>query len=331
MHEISMEEIAYSLSNEYLHLIVLPTEKCNFRCTYCYEDFLNGKMPLDIADGVWKLIERRAQQLKFLFVEWFGGEPLLALDRILYISNHIATISNSFGFKYVASMTTNGYLLELGLVEKLFQLGIQSYQISIDGPQSFHDQTRLQANGDDSYSRIMSNIRAVKESAMKVNILLRIHITSENLEAMPKFLSSLHDEFYADERFSFLLKPIERLGGPNSDKISILTSELREKTLRLLSEIIKNKQTQAKHFCYAAKPNSFVIRSTGAVNKCTVALDKSENLIGYLKPNGSLELDNTKIRPWLKGLFTGDAATLACPLSKIPSSQLADKRRLPVV
>ena len=53
MNEISMEEIAYSLSNEYLHLIVLPTEKCNFRCTYCYEDFLNGKMPLDTHKKIY--------------------------------------------------------------------------------------------------------------------------------------------------------------------------------------------------------------------------------------------------------------------------------------
>lgn len=27
-----------------LHLIILPTEQCNFRCKYCYESFKKGKM-----------------------------------------------------------------------------------------------------------------------------------------------------------------------------------------------------------------------------------------------------------------------------------------------
>ena len=37
-------QIAEAISPRIQELILLPTEKCNFRCTYCYEDFELGKM-----------------------------------------------------------------------------------------------------------------------------------------------------------------------------------------------------------------------------------------------------------------------------------------------
>jgi molybdenum cofactor biosynthesis enzyme MoaA len=37
-------QIASTLSNRIQQLILLPTERCNFRCTYCYEDFVLGRM-----------------------------------------------------------------------------------------------------------------------------------------------------------------------------------------------------------------------------------------------------------------------------------------------
>ena len=35
--------IADALTTRRLHLILLPTEQCNFRCKYCYEDFQHGR------------------------------------------------------------------------------------------------------------------------------------------------------------------------------------------------------------------------------------------------------------------------------------------------
>jgi uncharacterized protein len=70
-------------------LIFLVTEQCNFRCTYCYENFEKGKMSDDVIEGVIKYVEKRGPQLKNLNVHWFGGEPLLALDVIEKLSNQM--------------------------------------------------------------------------------------------------------------------------------------------------------------------------------------------------------------------------------------------------
>ncbi|GAB3621950.1 hypothetical protein GCM10027418_00320 [Mariniluteicoccus endophyticus] len=42
-----------------LELILMPTEACNFRCHYCYEDFGVGLMPAGVREGVRNLLRRR--------------------------------------------------------------------------------------------------------------------------------------------------------------------------------------------------------------------------------------------------------------------------------
>ena len=46
---LKLQQLAAALSDRYLHLILFPTEQCNFRCTYCYEDFEAKQMDPVIA------------------------------------------------------------------------------------------------------------------------------------------------------------------------------------------------------------------------------------------------------------------------------------------
>jgi molybdenum cofactor biosynthesis enzyme MoaA len=74
-------------AQDHLHLIVMPTEKCNFRCVYCYEDFAIGRMKRPVIDGVKALIRRRVASLSPLEIQWFGGEPTLAHDIVCEVMN----------------------------------------------------------------------------------------------------------------------------------------------------------------------------------------------------------------------------------------------------
>lgn len=48
-----------AIDNRVFHLILLPTEQCNFRCVYCYENFKIGRMQRSIVEAVKKLLENR--------------------------------------------------------------------------------------------------------------------------------------------------------------------------------------------------------------------------------------------------------------------------------
>jgi len=60
---ISQSERLRHFRSNYLNLIILPTEACNFRCTYCYETFENKKMPRPVVTGIKSLIDRRGEDL----------------------------------------------------------------------------------------------------------------------------------------------------------------------------------------------------------------------------------------------------------------------------
>ena len=45
--------------NRMLQLIILPNEDCNFRCTYCYEDFLKSEMKESVQQGILNFLEKR--------------------------------------------------------------------------------------------------------------------------------------------------------------------------------------------------------------------------------------------------------------------------------
>ncbi|MEU0375645.1 hypothetical protein ABZ070_37330 [Streptomyces sp. NPDC006283] len=60
---VSFTQVAEALNPRSLYLIILPTEQCNFRCTYCYEQFEIGRMPDGIADAVCAFMDRRLPEL----------------------------------------------------------------------------------------------------------------------------------------------------------------------------------------------------------------------------------------------------------------------------
>lgn len=332
-HRESFErERAFSLRNDSFHLILLPTEQCNFRCTYCYEDFSIGRMSPGTVQGVKRLIDRRLDELSSLHVSWFGGEPLLATDVVEDVSRHITTArSRRAGLRYTGGMTTNGYLLDTAMVARLTPLGVREFQVSLDGPEETHDRTRVRADGRGSYRRLWRNLLALRDGDAPVTVVLRVHITPDNLAEMPEFLARVRRTFLDDPRFTVLLKAVERLGGPNDATMSVLDKHSRSRVLAGLEAIVRGRtgdddndvsgggaqgarsRSAGVPVCYAARPNSLVIRANGMLAKCTVSLTDPSNDLGRLRPDGTLQFRNDRLRPWLRGWDTADWDSLHCP------------------
>jgi uncharacterized protein len=316
------EEVISSFSSRLLQLIIFPTEQCNFRCGYCYEDFKIGRMTPNVVAGIKNLVSRRTD-LQQLNISWFGGEPTVALDIVYELSEFFSKISAARFCNYTSHMTTNGYKLNRETLAHLIALGVTDYQITLDGPPGDHDKKRVLANGRGTYQRIMSNLEQMRSSSLDFTVTIRLHFSPDNIATIGDFVTHLDVNFLCDNRFSINLHPIERLGGPNNALIGILDREEETRVLKRLHSLITHRKEQHHYYgcgnyiCYAARPNSFAIRANGRLAKCTVALNRPANDIGYLCEDGTLVLDQDRHNKWLSGWGTQDADFLACPAGKL--------------
>src|SRR5262245_57541642 len=183
------EVLRSSLNASTLHLILLPTEACNFRCTYCYEDFRLGRMEPWVVRGVKRLLEVRASGLARLDLSWFGGEPLLASDLLIDVLEHAQALAERHPQMQVGSdVTTNAWHLDRPLFARLLSLGVTRFQISFDGAREVHDRKRVQAGGQPTFERIWNHVLALREVPGEFEIRIRVHVDRENHAALPAFL-----------------------------------------------------------------------------------------------------------------------------------------------
>ncbi|MGK9233239.1 radical SAM protein [Inquilinus limosus] len=310
-----------TLDPSLFELIILPTEQCNFRCKYCYEDFALHRMTPEIVSAIKSLIDVRAHDMRTFNLSWFGGEPLMASDVVLDISEHARAVCAARGIRYHGSMTTNGYLLTDRLQAQLVAAGVTSFQISLDGDEDLHDASRPLVSGRGTHRKIMENIHSALSSDRAFTITVRLHITSLNADSVERFYRSIKHDVLADQRFRLLVKLVGNLGGPNLDK-SVLPE--RSRAVKIRDEIVRDYRCfrgiepgDDLSICYAARPNSFVIRADGRVSKCTVAFNSSNNQVGRLHPDGKMGLDVEKLLKWIRGYRDLDPASLRCPVEAL--------------
>ncbi len=316
---VSPDALCQIVSDRILQLILLPTEKCNFRCTYCYEDFVAGRMLPAVVRGIKSLLQRRVRELDALSLSWFGGEPLLAKDIVLDISTFAAELAVLHPqLSYRGDITTNGYLLEPSTFASLTKVGIRNYQITLDGPRELHNTSRLSADGKGTFDQIWANLLAIRATKADVRIVLRLHLTPVDFLSLNPLLTAIRHDFLSDARFSVNFQPIIALGGPHDASIKHFMPGEREAVVgQLKRELYGHEPIDLEappYICYASKANSLLIRANGAIGKCTVALYDSRNTIGTLNDDGDVRIDSSRLRPWLRGIESLDLEELRCPM-----------------
>lgn len=317
--------MAQAISDRYLNLIVMPTERCNFRCIYCYESFRIGKMRPSVIRGLKNLIGQRFPELDFLTLSWFGGEPLLAMDVIQEISEYVLSLSRIYPrVRYRGDITTNAYFITAAIFRKLLDWHVRSYQISFDGTKKFHDHRRVLANGTGTFDRLWANLRRMKAFPDDFAVTVRLHLDRDNYSNASDFLAIFKSEFGKDSRFTLYVRELSQLKDPKVCPLNVFTlheamdtiERVRAcaKTEGLRIRVPERKNHVCEAACYAAKLNSFVIRANGHISKCTVALDSDINDVGFLDDNGTMSFDRKKIMRWVRGLGSGDVTELGCPM-----------------
>jgi len=318
LYQARLQQLARHFRNDYLQLILLPTEDCNFRCVYCYEGFQLGRMHPDVQQGIRRLVQKRAPGLKTLEIGWFGGEPLTAYDIVLDLTRYFVRTAQEHDVLLLQHMTTNGYLLTPDRFVELHELGLRNFQVTLDGNEEEHDRKRIGKEGFRTFDTIWNNLKSMKDGRRDFVVTVRVNIDQENLSGIPAFVERLAAAFTGDRRFRLHLHKVGRWGGANDSNLKIFDDE---RALLRLYHLAKDEGLQldlnmnpGSKVCYAALPYSFVVRADGRINKCTVALEAAENQVGRLLSDGSLLLNNERLRPWILDGSLTDSVCQTCAI-----------------
>ena len=306
-----------------MHLVLLVTEACNFRCHYCYESFPRGRMHEEVIAGLEAYIEQRAKTLNLLTISWHGGEPLLVPQVIEQLSKSFISTCEKYGVTYNAEMSTNGYFLTRERFEQLLDWRVERLMVTLDGPEEAHDVRRGLHGGGGTYQRIVDNLLSLKSVERPFEINLRVNFDNSNLEAVDRFIPMLRDLFADDPRFKVYFRPVGCMGGENDLTLPVCDDRTKDKKIWEFNERAIEEGLNVSSFisdillptgavCYAAKPNSMIVGSDGKLYKCSVAIDQENNQLGRIHADGQLELDMDKLALWTTSGEETDEKCRAC-------------------
>lgn len=298
-----------SIMDETLIIGIMPTMKCNFRCVYCYEEHDAPNMSEATFEQIKQFLEQEIvnKNIKYVQVNWFGGEPTLCIEQICKFNSFVLELQEQYHFSFMSGITTNGYLLDVSLLKKLYALGVENYQITLDGWR--HDEYRKHSSGIKTLDKIVSNLKEISQLSGEYEFVVRLryNISEENQDT--SWYDYIKEKFGADERFSMYINFVKDWGGEGVKELELCTKqkmdELESAHINYMQKIgLKNSNTMEEKFiplsnvCYAAYSNSYLFTPDNKILKCSVALNAEENVIGYVDNSQGIILEKDKQRLW---------------------------------
>lgn len=118
------------------------TETCNLNCTYCYEDHKSKRtMSFETAKRIICDEMEADDGYEFVYLDFFGGEPFLAFERLKEITTFVR--SKNFKKPYKLFATTNGTVIHGEIQDWLLEnRDIFEVGLSLDGTKRMHDMNR---------------------------------------------------------------------------------------------------------------------------------------------------------------------------------------------
>ena len=305
-------------SHEICALVINPTMDCNLRCWYCYENHCKKSvMNADTISSVNKFIEKKVtdDSMKILQLDFFGGEPLMYFNEVIYpILIHAKSKCVEHHKKLLVGLTTNGVLLNEDTVNKLCEFTKDfpvSLQITLDGGRECHNAIRHTIDGSPTYDIIVDNIKRCARVGFKVGV--RFNYTQANMNTLSDVMMEFDngiDDYLKNVSFSFHKVWQE----PTSDKMEKGISEIKNRFRKNCLEVLHSPISQ-KYRCYADKEDHIVVNYNGDLYKCTARDFSVENREGILGENGEL-LWNEKYH-YRRSIVYGNSTCQKCSIFPI--------------
>lgn len=211
-----MSQLKHRVNPAGLSLTILTTYACNLKCTYCFEESsrTTERMTPQTAEQTMNWIKAKIDEFgyKLLYLNFYGGEPLLNKPALEEIASRMGEWCRARGVAFKFMMQTNGYLMTPALIDKYLQLGLQQVRISLDGIGEDHDKYRPLRGGGGTFERIMNNIA---DCCDKVKIGISTSFDKGEVGHIERMLNYFQDRGILHKLGRFIFSPLHPTLGPN--------------------------------------------------------------------------------------------------------------------
>lgn len=280
--------------NSNLNLSVVINLDCNFKCVYCYEEGMKGKLYMsdDTIEQLIAFIKARfTSNKKTLNIDFYGGEPLISSGPIRYISEALQAFARERGAEYTFTLVTNGSLFTEKVAEELSRVGLKSIKVTLDGPAEIHNRYRPFKTGAGSFDVIIRNL---KEACDLVKIAIGGNFDSGNYEKFISLLDFLEKEGLTPDRiWDIKFSPVmKRPAGDTSPAdytdgcMSINEPWLFKADSLLREEVLRRGYSTSKLMpmpCQIEITDTYVVNFDGAIYKCPTFIGRKDYEIGNLR------------------------------------------------
>ncbi len=312
----------YSISG--FGMVIAPTLDCNMACPYCFENKRNRPSMTDAtAEKLLEFVSQRIRttEAKSFHVGWYGGEPLLELNRIRSLSKSFLTLAAKENITYGAGIITNGTLLTAEAAQILREEGkVSTAQITIDGLPATHNKRRILRDGSESFDTIIENIDAVRKI---ISISVRVNVDRSNADEAKALIEYFINDRHWEEDVIFYFSPVHKSTEYcqikentcfSSSEFGPVNAELFNHTYKLGNRRVPLQfyPRVIQSYCSGPSVNSLVMDPEGNFCKCWEHIGDPRHFIGSLSSGLVMNEEHSR---WLN--YRLDSKCFACKILPI--------------
>lgn len=193
-----LEEVIQDHKQDMLSYVIAPTLNCNLRCVYCFQkdfrtDGVSGIVTYEMLEKIKRFILSKCNEkstLKRVKITWFGGEPLLCFDQIVWFCQQLKQELKKRSVKFESNMITNGVLLDESKLQILIaDCNMDHIQITVDGEEDTYC-AKKQASPK-VFQKVLENIC---NATKYVKVTVRVNADKSNFEELRRLIDLLYQK-----------------------------------------------------------------------------------------------------------------------------------------
>lgn len=298
------KKVYYTAENEdgLLNMMILPNNKCNFHCSYCYS--AGGRSGKEISVEILKhaiayfFDPSRATSERLTISVLGGGEPLLSWNVLRSALEYAFSFGNQRGRKIPVSLVTNGSIISDEIINYCKEREI-SISVSFDILEDIQNQQR------GHYDLVRDNINRYANSGLEValntvitnaNVHRMEEMISHMVKALPKvkkvsFKSLISDSYFSD------VESRKRYYRQFVDNFFEAQDVAKQHGIYLTSPYQNAVICLADRYC----PGKFVVTAEGTISICHCVSSSQDTLydkfiFGTINSDGTVAINREKLK-----------------------------------